>query len=206
MRAGPHCPIDLCRIDGLRLDDCVEFVLWKRLLADNHFLHRESDKRKLRHEQHAELGGSGSGEYCHRAGHIYLYLGEWFNEHEPNGDHHLHADGKQCIWLKHIHGESYRGSGRRSSGDNDNLVPRGNTRRQLCRLHNRRNRRLSAIHLFRKHECQLSSIAGGDVARYGDGDRQQLADRRPRHLHARICSHRFGGCAGDPGHQHRNQR
>ena len=77
------------------------------------------------------------------------------------------------------------GSVRRSVGNNDHFVPRRNPRRGVCRLHNRRQRRLSAIHLFRKHECQLSSIAGGDVARYGDRDRQQLADRRPRHLHAR---------------------
>ena len=105
--AGPH-PICLCRTSRLRLDDRAELAFRKRLPADDHFLYGKSDKHKFRDRQHTKLGGSRSDEYCHHAGDIHVPIGKRFNEHEPNRDDHLHADGKQYRWLDHIHANRYR--------------------------------------------------------------------------------------------------
>ncbi|MGA9805303.1 MAG: hypothetical protein WA383_06705 [Terriglobales bacterium] len=70
----------------------VELALWKRLGADDYLLYGGSDKHKLRYKQHTELDGSGGDQYCHHAGDIHLHIHKRFNEHEPNGDNHLHAD------------------------------------------------------------------------------------------------------------------
>jgi hypothetical protein len=51
-------------------------------------------------------------------------------------------------------------------------VPKRNTRRGVCRLHNSRQRWLSALYLFRKHEFQLSSITRGDVSQCNYGEHQ----------------------------------
>ena len=247
----------------------VELVFWKRLHADNHFLHGGSDKHKLRCQQHTELGGDRSDEYCHHAGDIHLHIGERFNEHEPNGDDHLHADGDQCRrldhvdsdryrkrapsqasdqflhrephkyhfgiqqhaeldddrsdqychhagnihvhirkriderepnsddhlhadcdqcrGLDHVHGEGDCNSVRRAIGDHNHFVPGRNAGRGICRLHNRRQRRLSALHIFREHEFQFPPLPEGMSLNASYGSHQQLTDRRTRHLHARIC-------------------
>jgi hypothetical protein len=118
LRAGFRS-ICLCRPGGLRLDDFVEFALWKRPRADDHFLYGGSDKHKLRYRQHTELGGSWSDEYCHHAGDIHVHIGKRFNEHEPNRDDHLHADSNQYRWLDHVHANRYRKHGKQS---NDQLL------------------------------------------------------------------------------------
>ena len=126
--------------------------------TNDQFFHGEPHKYHFGVEQHAELGDDWGDEYCHHAGDIHLHIREWFDEREPNGDDHLHADCDQCLWLDHIHGKSHCRSVRRSIDDNDHFVPERNPRRGVCRLHNRRQRRRSALHLFRQHEFQLSSI------------------------------------------------
>jgi len=35
---------------------------------------------------------AGGDQYCHHAGDIHLHIHKRFNEHEPNGDNHLHTD------------------------------------------------------------------------------------------------------------------
>ena len=122
-------------------------------------LHRESHKYHFGFQQYAELGDDRGDEYCHHAGDIHVHIRDWFDEREPNGDDHLHSDGDQCRGLDYIHGKSHCNSVRRSIGDNDHFMPRRNTRRGVCRLHNRRQRRLSTLHLFRSREFQPSSIA-----------------------------------------------
>ena len=119
----------------------------------NHQLfHSEPHKYHFGLQQHAELGDDRRDQYCHHAGDIHVHIGEWFDEREPNGDDHLHADGYQCRRLDHGHGKSHGNSVRRSIDDHNHFVPRRNPRRGVCRLHNSRQRRLSALHLFRKHE------------------------------------------------------
>ena len=107
----------------------VELYLWTRLRADDRFLYRGSDQRNLRHKQHIELGGIRGDEYCHHAGDIHLHIGERFNEHESNGDDHLHADSNQCCGLDHFHANHYRKHGRQSWKQTDDHLlhrqPRG---------------------------------------------------------------------------------
>ena len=271
----------------MRCGDFIYVVLWNGRCTSDHFLHGESDKHRLRYKQHTQLDGNGSNEYCHYAGDIYVYIGKRLNEHEPNGDDHLHADCDQCqrllyVYSKHyieyfrqtddqflhsqphndlfgfeqhaklgndgsneychrpgnihfhirqwfdggepirddhlqadcdqcqrvnrIHGDGYCSSVRWSIGNRNHFVPRGNTRRGLCRLHNRHQWRLSAIYIFGKHELQLSSIARGDVSQRNYGERQQLTDRWSGNLHARICGYGLDERAGDSEHQHRYRR
>ena len=179
----------------------------KHAKQTNHqLLHRESHKYHFGFQQYAELGDDRGDEYCHHAGDIHVHIREWFDEREPDGDDHLHADGYQYRGLDYIHGKSHGNSVRRSLGDHDHFLPRRNTRRSVCRLHHRRQRRLSTLHLFRSREFQRSSLAGGNVSRCNYGSHQQLTDRRSRHLHARICSYGLNQCAGDSEHQHRHQR
>jgi len=118
----------------LRLE-FVEFVPWKRLRADNHFLYGESDKHKLRYKHHTKLGGSRSDKSRHHTWDIHVHIGKRFNEHEPNRDDHLHTDCHQCLWLDRIHGKSNCNRVRWSIGDNDHFVPQRNPRRGVCRLH-----------------------------------------------------------------------
>ncbi len=121
MRAGPHSNlVCLCRPGGLRLD-FAELALWKRLRADDYLLYGGSDKHKLRYKQRTELDGSRSDEYCHHAGDIHVHIGKRFNQHEPNGDDHLHADRNQCLWLDHIYADRYRKHGKQTS-TNDQLL------------------------------------------------------------------------------------
>ena len=95
--------------------DFVELAPWKRLRANDHFLYGGSGKRKLRYEQHTELGGSRNDEYCHHAGDIHVRIGKRFDEHEPNRDDHLHADCDQCRWLNHVYPNRYRKHGKQTS-------------------------------------------------------------------------------------------
>jgi hypothetical protein len=92
----------------LRIDDFVEHAPWKRLGADDYFLHGGSDKHKLGYKQHTELGGSRSDEYCHHAGDIHVDIGKRFNQYEPGGYDHLHPDSNQCRWLGHGYANRYR--------------------------------------------------------------------------------------------------
>ena len=126
--------------------------------TNNQLLHRYPHKYYFGFQQHAELGGDRGNRSCHRPGDIHVHIREWFDEREPNGDDHLHPDCDQCLWLDHIHGKSRCNSARRSIGDSNHFVPKRNTRRGVCRLHNSRQRWLSTLYLFRKHEFQLSSI------------------------------------------------
>ncbi len=217
----------------------ADFVPWKRLRADDHFLYGGSDHDKPRHKQHTELGGDRNDQHCHHAGGIHLHVGKRFNQHEPNGDDQLHSDRNQCRGLDHVNSNRYRKHGKQASdqllysqpqhhslglqqhaelgndrcdqscdyagsiyfhirervderepirdnhlhayrdrccgldhihgkghcssvrwaiGDSDHFVPRRDTRQGVCGVHDSRQRRLSALHLFRKHEFQLSSI------------------------------------------------
>ena len=136
----------------------VEFGIRKRLRADDQFVYGEPGKHNLRRKQHSDLGSNRSNDYCRHAGNIHVDIPEWFDDRESNRDDYLHTDCDQCVWLGHIHCESYCRSVGRSIGDNDHFVPQRNPRRGVRRLRNRRQRRRSALHLLRKHECQLSSI------------------------------------------------
>jgi len=93
----------LCRPGGLRLGEFVGLTLWKRLRADDHILRGQSHKYRFGFQQHAELGDDGRDEHCHHAGNIHFHIGKRFNEHEPNGDDHLHADRDECHRLDHFH-------------------------------------------------------------------------------------------------------
>jgi hypothetical protein len=104
--SGPYSS-RLCWTAGLR-HKFVEHVLWKRLRADDHFLQGEPDKHKLRHKQRTELGVSRSDKSCHHAGDIHVHIGKRFNQHEPNGDDHLHADSNQSRWLGDLYVNRYR--------------------------------------------------------------------------------------------------
>ena len=117
LRVGP-CSSCLCWAGGLR-HEFVEFGLWKRLGADDNFLHSESDKHKHRNKQRTELDGVGSDEYCHRAGDIHVHIGKWFDEYEPNGDDQLHVDSNECRRIDHVYANRYRKHGRHT---NDQLI------------------------------------------------------------------------------------
>jgi len=104
LRIGPH---SIARTAGLR-HEFVELVLRKRLNADDHLLHGKPDKHECRHKQHTELGGSRSDEYRHHAGDFHFRIGERFNDDEPNGDDHLHADSNQCRRLGRVYANRHR--------------------------------------------------------------------------------------------------
>ncbi len=104
---GPHS-ICLRRSSKLRLGDFVKFVLSKRHPADDRILCGEPIKHQLRYNQHAELGGRRGDEYCHYAGDIHLHLDKRFNEHESDGDDHLHARSVQFLWHGHLYGNDHR--------------------------------------------------------------------------------------------------
>ena len=101
-RCAPHSS-GLCWTGGLR----HEFVLWKRLRADNQFFFGEPDKHKLRRKQHTELGGNRSEERCHHTGDIQVRIGKRYDEHEPDRDDHLHADSNQYRGLGDVYTNRY---------------------------------------------------------------------------------------------------
>jgi hypothetical protein len=115
--AGSHySSFSLYRTGGVRRD-CFELDLWTGLRADDHFVHGESNKHKLRVKQHIELGGNGRDKYNRHAGDIHVHSGERLHEHEPDGDDHLQADGNQCRWLGHVHANHYRKRGKQQAND-----------------------------------------------------------------------------------------
>jgi hypothetical protein len=97
----------LCRTAGLR-HEFVQLVLWKRLSADDHFLYGEPNNHQRRREQRIELGSSRSDEYYRYTWDIHVHIGKRFNQHEPNGHDHLHADGDQCRRLSHVNVNRHR--------------------------------------------------------------------------------------------------
>jgi len=58
-------------------------------------LHSWPHKYQFGFQQHAELGDNRGDQPCYHARDIYVHLREWFDEREPNGDDHLHADRDQ---------------------------------------------------------------------------------------------------------------
>lgn len=86
----------------------IEFVLWKRLPADDQFFCGEPDRHKLRRKQHVELGGNRSDERRYYAGDLHFDICKRFNQREPDRDDHLHADRNQCRRLGHVFSNRYR--------------------------------------------------------------------------------------------------
>jgi hypothetical protein len=126
--------------------------------TSHQLFHSQPHKHYLRFQQHVELDDKRGEQHCHHPGNIYIHIRQWFDQRQPNGDDHLHADCDQRLGLSNIHGESHSNSVRRSIGDNNHFVPRWNTRRGVRRLHDSRQRWLSAVRLFRKLEFQLLSV------------------------------------------------
>jgi hypothetical protein len=126
--------------------------------ANDQLVHGQPHKHHFGFQQHAELGDDRGCQSCHHPGNIHFHLREWVNERQPNGNDHLHADCDQRHWLVHSHGKSHGNCVRWTIGDHNHVVPKRNTRRCVCGLHDSRQWRLSALHLFRHHEFQLSSI------------------------------------------------
>jgi len=143
----------------LRLDDSVWLALWCRRCTDDLIVYSGSAKHKPWYKQRAKLDGIRSNKHCHHSGDIHFPICEWLNEREPNDNDHLHPYCDQCFRLGHNHGESDRNSVERFVGDHNHFVPRWNPRSGICRLHNRRRRRFSPLHLFCKQQCRLSSVA-----------------------------------------------
>jgi len=132
----------------LRLFDLIFFLSWKDLRTDDCLLCRGTNSRDRGYKQHTELGDNRSDEYCHCARNIHFYLRNWFHQRQPNGDDDLHADGNECRGLDLIDGKNHGNSGRRFLGDRNHFLPQRNTRGSLRRLHHRRQRRFSTLHLF----------------------------------------------------------
>ncbi len=148
----------LCRTHRLRI---IELIRRKELAvgANGQFLCSRSDKHKLRSEQHTELGDDRSHKHRHHARDIYVGVGEWFHQRQPDGDHYLHANCDQRGGLEYRNCKSHRDRGGRSADDRNNVVSGWNAGRGICRMHRCRKRRHSAIHLFHQHQRQLSSVA-----------------------------------------------
>jgi hypothetical protein len=135
----------------LRLDDFGWPAFWCRRCTDNLIVYSGSAKHKLWYKQRAKLDGIRSNEHRHHSGDIHFPIREWLDKREPIDHDHLHPYCDQCVRLGHIHGISDRNIVGRVVGDHNYFVSRWNPRRGVCGLHNRRQRRFSALHLFRKH-------------------------------------------------------
>ena len=146
-----------------------DFLSWENLRANSRFLCRGTASHNLGGKQHIELGDSRSDEYCHYAGNIHIYIRDRFHWRQPNGDDSLHADCDECLGIDHSDSKSHGNSGRRFFGDHEHFLPKRNPGDCLRRLHHRRQRRLSTLHLFREYEFRLSSVTGGDVPQSNDG-------------------------------------
>ena len=79
--------------------------------TNHQFLYSQPHKHHYRVRQHTELGGNRSDEYCHYAGDIHVYCSKRVHERQPNGDHHLHADGDQYRWFDNFHRNRHRKHG-----------------------------------------------------------------------------------------------
>ena len=87
--------------------DFAEFVQ-SRFRTSDHFLCGDTDNYNFRYKQHLELGHYWGDQSCHHTGDIHVHIGERFDEHEPDGDDHLHVDCNQCRRLDHIQTNRYR--------------------------------------------------------------------------------------------------
>jgi len=119
--------------------------------ANDRLLHSKPDRHQFRFRQHAELDDNRSDEYHNHAGNIYVNIGEWFNEREPNGNDDLHADSHQCFWLDNGHGNRHRSYGRGAADDNDHLVSWRNAIDTLHRVYDQCQRRNCSLHFFDEH-------------------------------------------------------
>jgi hypothetical protein len=54
------------------------------------------------------LGGNRSIDDCHHARNIHVHIGKRFDEHEPDGDDHLHTGCNQHRRFDHIYTNHYR--------------------------------------------------------------------------------------------------
>src|SRR5208283_2122966 len=174
--------------------------------ANDQLLHGHSRKHQFRFQQHADVGNQRRSHHRHHTGNLHLHTGKRFHQRQPNNNDNLHADSNQQRWLNHLHRQSYGDVLRWPAGYHHHFVPRRNTRRGLRGLHHRRQRRRSALHLFRKRKSQLPFAAGRNVPRSSNGNHLERPDRRRRQLHARICRERFHQRAGHARHQLRHQR
>ena len=95
----------------MRLEDWLEFVFPNRLRTSDYFVYSESAQHQLRLEQYLNVGGDRSDGYCHQAGDIYVHIGEWFDEREPDGNDDLYADSDQCLRLGDSYVDHYRPPG-----------------------------------------------------------------------------------------------
>jgi hypothetical protein len=116
--------------------------------ADDRFLHCESDGRESGVEQHAELDHKRSDERFDHARNFHIELGERFDEREPDGDDDLYADSHQLNRLRDRYSASESGCAGRPIDDHDRCVPGRNAGRCVCRVHNNRDRGLSAVLIF----------------------------------------------------------
>ena len=63
--------------------------------ANNQLVCSQPDEHQFRFRQHPQLGDKRSDDHCHHAGNIHVYIGEWFDGREPDGDDDLYADSDQ---------------------------------------------------------------------------------------------------------------
>src|SRR5208337_1414870 len=204
----PSDPRSVCqsRPGGLRLGGFLGQLHRQRHRPGDHLFSGDPGKRQLRHQQHADVGNQRRSHHRHHTGNLHLHTGKRFHQRQPNNNDNLHADSNQQRWLNHLHRQSYGDVLRWPAGYHHHFVPRRNTRRGLRGLHHRRQRRRSALHLFRKRKSQLPFAAGRNVPRSSNGNHLERPDRRRRQLHARICRERFHQRAGHARHQLRHQR
>jgi hypothetical protein len=116
--------------------------------ANDQFVHSQSYKHRFGFQQHAELGNLRRGEHRHYAGDIHLNIGKRLDQCETNDDDDLHADRDECRRLGHLNGKSYSNGVRSHPRHHHDFVPGRDTRRGLCRLHHRRERRRASLLLF----------------------------------------------------------
>jgi len=119
--------------------------------TNHQLVHSKRHKYHFGIKQHAELDCDRCDQYRHHARNLHVHTGKWFNEREPNGDDHLYVDCYQCVRLDYVDGTGHRDGPWRSIDDNHYFVSRRNARRGVCRLHNYRQRRHSALYVFAKH-------------------------------------------------------
>lgn len=119
--------------------------------TNHQLVHSERHKYHFGLQQHAELGDEWRDQHRYHAGNVHVYISEWFNEREPDRDDYLHVDGFRRSRLNHVDGTGHCDGPWRSINDNHHFMPRRNTRCGVCRLHNRRKRRHSALYVFAEH-------------------------------------------------------
>jgi hypothetical protein len=63
--------------------------------ADDYLLYGKSSEYQRGSKQHVKLGDQGSHKREHRAGRIYLHVGEWLEERFSCDDDDLYVDGEE---------------------------------------------------------------------------------------------------------------